>query len=89
MPIKIVWKDVKFSTRVVDTDSGKGGCGKKPMKTLEILKGCSGSAMPGQVTYIMGASGAGKTSLLNIISDRVSSKSGNSVTSDVKINDSI
>ena len=47
MPIKIVWKDVKFSTRVVDNDAGKGGCGKKPMKTLEILKGCSGSAMPG------------------------------------------
>ena len=46
-PIKIVWKDVKFSTRVLDIDAGKGGCGKKPMKTLDILKGCSGSAMPG------------------------------------------
>jgi ABC-type lipoprotein export system ATPase subunit len=28
--------------------------------------------MPGQTLYIMGASGAGKTSLLNIISDRIS-----------------
>ena len=35
----------------------------------------------------MGASGAGKTSLLNIISDRISTKSGNSVTGDIKVND--
>jgi len=37
----------------------------------EIVKGATGFASPGQATYIMGASGAGKTSLLNILSDRV------------------
>ena len=35
MPIKIVWKDIRFSTRVVNSDeSSKGGCGAKPMKNL-------------------------------------------------------
>jgi ABC-type lipoprotein export system ATPase subunit len=28
--------------------------------------------MPGQTLFIMGASGAGKTSLLNLLSDRIS-----------------
>jgi ABC-type multidrug transport system ATPase subunit len=37
-----------------------------------IIKNVSGFAMPGQTLYIMGASGAGKTSLLNILSDRIS-----------------
>ena len=36
----------------------------------------------------MGASGAGKTSLLNIISDRVSLQRGNKVDGKVMINDS-
>ena len=41
---------------------------------LPILKGISGYALPGQTLFIMGASGAGKTSLLNIICDRISTK---------------
>jgi ABC-type multidrug transport system ATPase subunit len=32
--------------------------------------------MPGQTLYIMGASGAGKTSLLNILSDRINVNNG-------------
>ena len=37
----------------------------------------------------MGASGAGKTSLLNILSDRISLKSGDSLTGKMFINDKI
>jgi ABC-type multidrug transport system ATPase subunit len=37
----------------------------------------------------MGASGAGKTSLLNIISDRISSKNGAKAAGKIMINDSI
>jgi len=48
----------------------KPACLDKDRKTLNILKGASGYALPGQTLYIMGASGAGKTSLLNLISDR-------------------
>ena len=54
----------------------------------EILKGVSGSAMPGQVTYILGSSGAGKTSLLNLISDRLSKSNGQDFSGNVMLNDS-
>jgi len=55
-----------------DPNHKKKACGGVPLKKVDILKGVSGSAMPGQATYIMGSSGAGKTSLLNLISDRTS-----------------
>lgn len=61
-------------------------CNSKETVNLEILRGCTGSALPGQVTYIMGSSGAGKTSLLNVISDRMSNKKGNVVTGKVLLN---
>lgn len=53
----------------------------------KILKGVSGCALPGQVTYIMGSSGAGKTSLLNILSDRISITRGNTLSGKLMIND--
>jgi ABC-type multidrug transport system ATPase subunit len=40
-------------------------------KTIEVLKNISGYANPGQTLYIMGSSGAGKTSLMNALSDRI------------------
>jgi len=42
--------------------------------------------MPGTTTYIMGASGAGKTSLLNILSDRVSLNNGAKISGGVFVN---
>jgi len=39
--------------------------------------------------FIMGALGAGKTSLLNVLSDRISSKSGGRIRGKVLINDSV
>lgn len=45
--------------------------------------------MPGHATYIMGSSGAGKTSLLNILSDRASNKRGNNISGKIMINDTI
>ena len=58
------------------------------MVKQEILKGVTGSAMPGQATFILGSSGAGKTSLLNLISDRVSRKNGQHFSGEVLMNDS-
>lgn len=52
-----------------------------------MVKEASGYALPGQSLYIMGASGAGKTSLLNILSDRVSLANGAKVTGKILIND--
>jgi ABC-type multidrug transport system ATPase subunit len=55
----------------------------------KIIKGVSGYAMPGQTCYIMGSSGAGKTSLLNILSDRATRRAGTVLEGKVMINDSI
>lgn len=57
------------------------------MSKQSILKKVSGSAMPGQATYILGSSGAGKTSLLNLISDRIGTKQGQHVSGQVLLND--
>jgi len=53
---------------------------------MDIIKGVSGYALPGQTLYIMGASGAGKTSLLNLISDRASERNGSKISGEIKIN---
>ena len=50
----------------------KLGAGKT--KPFEVLKGITGYALPGQTLYIMGASGAGKTSLMNVLSMRCNLK---------------
>ena len=56
-------------------------------KELQILKGCSGVCLPGQTTFIMGASGAGKTSLLNVLSDRVKIGGKSTLKGEVLVND--
>ena len=72
MPCKVTWKGVNFTVVGPDPKQKKKACGGALTIKHDILKGVSGSAMPGQATYIMGSSGAGKTSLLNRISDRTS-----------------
>jgi len=87
--IKLTWHDLKFTAKVtlpLPKERAKF-CRGKEVVDLHILKGCSGSALPGQCTYIMGSSGAGKTSLLNMISDRISTKRGNSFSGRVMMND--
>ena len=64
--MSLSWQDVRVSTQL-----SSGGCCKKgETSTLEILKGVSGIVRPGQFMAIMGASGAGKTSLLNTLAHR-------------------
>lgn len=55
----------------------------------KIVKGATGYALPGETLYIMGSSGAGKTSLLNILSDRISTKNGQKVTGKIMVNDTL
>ena len=55
----------------------------------KIIKNVSGFALPGQTLYIMGASGAGKTSLLNIISDRISKNKGDTLKKEIYLNDTV
>jgi len=58
-------------------------------KTLHIVKKVSGFAPPAQTTYIMGSSGAGKTSLLNILADRVTSATPTTLSGNVLFNDEV
>ena len=51
------------------------------------MKECTGFALPGTTTYIMGASGAGKTSLLNALSDRIKKGKGTKLEGEVLLND--
>ncbi|KAK1931885.1 Pleiotropic drug resistance protein 3 [Phytophthora citrophthora] len=52
-------------------------------KTLQILKGVSGFARPGFMTALMGSSGAGKTTLMDVIAHR---KPGGSVRGRILLN---
>lgn len=54
-----------------------------------IVKDCSGYAPPGLTTYIMGSSGAGKTSLLNILSDRVALINKATLSGNILFNDTM
>eukprot|EP00658_Telonema_sp_P-2_P006694 TRINITY_DN12529_c0_g1_i5.p1 TRINITY_DN12529_c0_g1~~TRINITY_DN12529_c0_g1_i5.p1 ORF type:complete len:537 (+),score=110.67 TRINITY_DN12529_c0_g1_i5:111-1721(+) len=58
---------VCFSGICLDVTNQENG------ERFEILKDVSGSASPGELMAIMGPSGAGKTSLINVLSRRISS----------------
>jgi len=62
-PVQLSYSDIRFSVDVQKTKEQGGGIEKR-----QILRGCSGVFQPGRLTAVMGASGAGKTSLLNLVS---------------------
>lgn len=87
-PIKISWKNVKFEVEVKQTEEEVEATGMA-MRRQMIVKDCSGYAAPGIATYIMGSSGAGKTSLLNILSDRVALINKAKLSGSVVFNDEV
>ncbi|KAG6957384.1 hypothetical protein JG688_00010997 [Phytophthora aleatoria] len=56
---------------------------KNPKESLDLLKGVSGFAMPGSVTALMGSSGAGKTTLMDVIAGR---KTGGTIKGKILLN---
>ncbi len=54
----LTWLDLKYSVPM------------KKKETKQILNGISGEVQPGQLCAIMGSSGAGKSSLLNLLAGR-------------------
>ena len=77
--IKISFENVNYRVTVKSSREERNA-GEPAEKNLHILKDCTGFCLPGQLTFIMGASGAGKTSLLNALSDRIATRPGMELT---------
>lgn len=84
--MRVTFKDVKYEVKIKE---GKYPCSKKTIHTKQILKSIQGHANPGETLFIMGASGSGKTSLLNQMSDRIRKRRSVTLTGEFKINGTI
>jgi ABC-type transport system involved in cytochrome bd biosynthesis fused ATPase/permease subunit len=74
-PLQLIYRDLQFVVK-----------DKITKKDTAIVKGVNGCFNPGRLTAIMGASGAGKTSLLNLVSGQAS---GGVISGDMLVNGEI
>ncbi|KAL4420059.1 hypothetical protein ABPG77_007498, partial [Micractinium sp. CCAP 211/92] len=85
-PLVMTFRDVRYSVpfpKDMARPEG-GGDGEGPHSgRLLLLKGITGSFRPGVLTALMGASGAGKTTLMDVLADR---KTGGTITGEVLCN---
>ncbi|GMF30889.1 unnamed protein product [Phytophthora lilii] len=72
-PVTVAFQDLWYS--VPDPHN--------PKESLDLLKGISGFALPGSITALMGSSGAGKTTLMDVIAGR---KTGGKITGKILLN---
>ncbi|ETN11718.1 hypothetical protein PPTG_22527 [Phytophthora nicotianae INRA-310] len=72
-PVTVAFKDLWYT--VPDPAN--------PKDTIDLLKGISGYALPGTITALMGSSGAGKTTLMDVIAGR---KTGGKITGQILLN---
>ncbi|EEY56183.1 ATP-binding Cassette (ABC) Superfamily [Phytophthora infestans T30-4] len=73
VPVTVAFKDLWYT--VPDPAN--------PKETIDLLKGISGYARPGTITALMGSSGAGKTTLMDVIAGR---KTGGKVQGQILLN---
>eukprot|EP01095_Lingulamoeba_sp_RSL-Kostka_P006419 TRINITY_DN200_c0_g1_i3.p1 TRINITY_DN200_c0_g1~~TRINITY_DN200_c0_g1_i3.p1 ORF type:complete len:633 (+),score=155.33 TRINITY_DN200_c0_g1_i3:30-1928(+) len=69
-PVTVTWKDISYTIKVKVSKNPFNGARKKK----KILQNINGFCKPGQILAIMGSSGAGKSSLLDVLADRKPSK---------------
>ena len=66
--MKLSWKDVNYSVKVKYTKKEKRELGITDSTYDKVLlKTQSGYIKTGETTFIMGSSGAGKTTLINVL----------------------
>ncbi|KAG5540636.1 hypothetical protein RHGRI_020757 [Rhododendron griersonianum] len=65
-PLSIAFDDIKYSVDIPQEMKAQG----IPEDRLELLKGVTGSFRPGVLTALMGVSGAGKTTLMDVLAGR-------------------
>ncbi|CAO2170179.1 unnamed protein product [Urochloa humidicola] len=66
VPLSITFEDIRYSVDMPKEKKAHGDLNDR----LEILKGVSGSFRPGVLTALMGVSGAGKTTLMDVLAGR-------------------
>jgi ABC-type multidrug transport system ATPase subunit len=71
--VNLVWKDLEYNILVKDAPNST--MFNTAYKTKRILQNCSGTAKSGELLAIMGPTGCGKTSLLNVLAARVANSS--------------
>ena len=74
-PVTLTWRDIHYYVDV----KGRG----KEKVTKHLLKGINGFSRPGTLTALMGSSGAGKTTLMDVIAGR---KTMGRITGDILVN---
>ncbi|KAF1330392.1 Pleiotropic drug resistance protein abc superfamily, partial [Globisporangium splendens] len=75
-PVSVAFQDLWYT---VSVPAGNG----QPAQSLDLLKGITGFALPGSMTALMGSSGAGKTTLMDVIAGR---KTGGSIRGKILLN---
>ncbi|CAL5088799.1 unnamed protein product [Urochloa decumbens] len=69
VPLSITFEDIRYSVDMPEEIRAQGVTETR----LELLKGISGSFRPGVLTALMGVSGAGKTTLMDVLAGRKTS----------------
>ncbi|KAF3791865.1 ABC transporter G family member 37 [Nymphaea thermarum] len=77
-PLCITFDDIRYAVDMPQEMKARGVAEDK----LELLKGISGTFRPGVLTALMGVSGAGKTTLMDVLAGR---KTGGYITGSIKI----
>ncbi|PRW60703.1 Pleiotropic drug resistance 1 [Chlorella sorokiniana] len=84
VPMCLTFSDVKYSVEYPKGMERLPGEEEGPHAgQLLLLKGISGSFRPGVLTALMGASGAGKTTLMDVLAGR---KTVGTITGDIRLN---
>ena len=88
--MKSIEEGIQTRRTTLTTGSVRASAGATLNKgTKQVLHGLTGYAKPGQLMAIMGASGSGKTSFLNILGQRLGLSPGSKMSGQVRCNDRV